>query len=272
MSNFINRIKQSSLAGKIKVYVKQYEEEEHNNIIHIITKGVKYFITILFLTHIAKVLIELPVKIAYKYDIELSGDNYVTIFKNYSGIFICSIIVIIVALPAIRLIGRLKHASKDGLDFYEENIKQAVQKDVSNNAPQTETIKDIINSDDEESYDESTEENMYKQLLDNQQDYINIYKCKNIKSNMKPLTLKVTNELFNNWKDNINNDVVYDRVKSNIKKKRKITDDRYKEITENIMYFLINNDIIESDDLEYGKYYFTSFGNTFINYFQNGII
>jgi hypothetical protein len=51
-----------------------------------------------------------------------------------------------------------------------------------------------------------------------------------------------------------------------------MTEERYKEIAKNIMYFYINNDIIESDDLEDEKYYFTSFGNIFINYFQNGII
>lgn len=252
--------------------IKQYIEENWNDLIHMLTKAVKYTVTILFLTQIVKILIEFPVKIAYKYNIELEGESFTNLYGNYSKMFVSALIIIIVALPAIKLLSRLKHASKDGLDFYEENIGQDTQKGLKNIAPQTETIKDIINSDDDESCNEKAEENIYKQLLSSKDDSINIYKCKNIKSSMKPLTLRVTNDLYNNCRENVNMEVIYSYVKSNIRRKRKITEERYKEIAENIMYFLINNDIIESDDIEYEKYYFTSFGNIFINYFQNGII
>ena len=267
MSNFIKLI-----TVKMKESIKYVIDEKGTYYVHEIIKGIKYVITILFLTKIAKNLIEFPIKVAYKYNINISGEEYFNLYGNYNKMFIYTLIIIIVALPVIKLVSRLKHASKDGLDFYEESVKQDTQKEFNNAGPQIETIKDIIKSDDKESFDEDVEEKIYKQLLSSKDDSINVYKCKNIKSIMKPLTLRVANDLYSNSRENINMDVLYNCVKRNIKRKRKMTEERYKEISENIIYFLINNDIIESDDLEEEKYYFTSFGNIFINYFQNGII
>jgi len=275
MKNLIKLIKQSYFIERMKKNVKQYIEEECSHIIHTIAKGIKYLITILFLSKIAKVLIEFPVKIAYKYNIELSGEEYSALYGNYNKMFIYTLIIVIVALPTIKLASRLKHASKDGFDFYEENINQNTQKKLNNTGPQKATVQDIIKSNDNENDDENVEENMYKQLLNSTENSIIIYKCKSIKNTMKSLTLRVTNELYINCKEHINFDIVYNCVKNNVKKKKKITEERYKEIAQNILDYLINNDIIESDDMENvanEKYYFTTFGSTFINYFQSGII
>lgn len=239
----------------------------------LIKKGLKYVLCIIFITFVAKNLIKYPVYIAYKYNIKLSGADFVNLYSNYNFMFIGTLLLAILAIPGVRLVNRLKKISKDGPEFYEYDEKQISEvtsdykKEISN-----EIIIDLIKSNDECICDEKNETDMFNSILNQQNEEMNLLKCRNIKNHMKPLTIIITRELFNNRKNDITSEYVAELVKKNTKRKRKKFEERNKEITKNIIAFLKNNDIIESDDVEDEKYYFTQLGNIFMNYFSSGII
>lgn len=237
----------------------------------LIRSAVMYVTCILLITRIAMKLIEYPVYIAYKYNISLSGEEYVNLYGTYKYIFLISIIIPICAIPIVKLVNRLKKISKEGGEFYPDE-SQNTNSQINKSEVSQKEIQDLINSDDDNFIQEKKEEDLVGSVIQNQDNKINLLKCKNIKNHMKPITQLVIMELYNHNKDNITLDTTIELVKHIGKRKRKKFEDRNKEIAKNIIEFLKNNDIIESDDVSDDKYYFTTFGNMYMNYFSSGII
>lgn len=244
-----------------------------NDIYSLLKKGIIYVSCILLITTIAKKLIEYPLLIAYKYNIVLTGEEYVNLYNTYKYIFIFTLLIPICAIPVVRLVNRLKNASKNGLEFYDdEKQNQNINSQINKEEVSQDVIQNLINSNDDKIFDEKKEEDMYDSILQDQDKKMNLLKCQNIKNHMKPLTQLVTMELYNHSKENITLEITTEFVKSIGKRKKKKFEDKNKEIAKNILEFLNNNDIIESDDMTDNKYYFTLFGNTYMNYFSSGII
>ena len=239
-----------------------------------ISTGIVYISFVNFIIYISKFLIEFPIFIAYKYNISLNGEEYANLLNNYKWIFLGIIIISVCTLPVIKLANRLKKASKDGAEFYSKDEEQNIT-NISTMA-ESEVIKDavvdLITSDDNNSCDEKVEEEMYNAILEDKNNQLNLLKCRNIKSQMKPLTMFVTRELYCNNKDDITFDIVLNYVKNISKHNKTREEEKSRKITKNIIVFLKNNDIIESDDIDSDRYYFTLLGNIFMNYFSSGII
>ena len=236
----------------------------------LLMNGIIYVMCIILITFIAKKLIEYPVAIAYKYNITLTGQEYVNLWGSYKYIFIASMIIPICAIPIVKLVNRIKKISKDGGEFYpdeNQNINSQAKSEVSKKE-----IQDLINSNDDSFIQEKKEEELVGSVIQNQDNKINLLKCQNIKNHMRPLTQLVTMELYNHNIDNITLEITIEHVKNIGKRRRKKFKDRNKEIAKNILDFLNNNDIIESDDVTEGKYYFTALGIIYMNYFSSGII
>ncbi|MBQ9658039.1 MAG: hypothetical protein IJV31_04640, partial [Clostridia bacterium] len=159
--------------------------------------------------------------------------------------------------------------SKEGIEFDKEFQSESVGP--VKTEVQGDSVEDIINSDDERIFEEEREENIYQKRIENSEEFNNFLKCKNIKNNMKPMTVLITNELYNNTKDCITKDIVFEYICNVKNRKGKKLEEQNRQIAKNIVDFLKKNDIIESDDMK-DEYYFTPFGNIFMNYFQNGII
>lgn len=261
MRDFINEIK-----NKIKNKIYENFEKYWNTI----ERSIKYVTCIIFIIIIFRWLIRYPLKLAVKYNIELSGQEYVDLYRSYGPILLGILCISVIAIPIVKLVNKLKNVSKEGAEFYEDN--QYVGNGPKKIEIQDGDIKDIINSNDEKIFEEKSEENIYNKRISNCGNSINFLKSKNIKSNMKPLTVIVTMELYNNNKNNITKDIVFEYINNMKNRRKKKLEEQNKKIAKNIIEFLKNNDIIESDDIENGKYYFTPFGTTFMNYFQNGII
>lgn len=247
---------------------------DNYNLFKFLLTGFMYIACILLILNIAKKIIEYPVLIAYKYNIQLSGAEYSNIFKEYKFIVLGTLIISICAIPIVRLVNRLKSATKNGIEFYTGDQQQNIinVSSIMKNSVPHRAVEDLISSDDTSCFDEKSEEDLNDVLMRNQDEQLELLKCQNIKNNMKPLTASVTRELYYNYKSNITYEITIEYVKNIRKHKRKKDEEKNKEITKNIIYFLKNNDIIESDDIEDEKYYFTSFGNKYMNYFLSGII
>lgn len=235
--------------------------------------GILYFFCIIFIVIIAKKILEYPVMIAYKYNIKLTGEEYINMFVNYKYIFMTTLIIAIGAIPFVKLINRIKKISKDGGEFYPDE-KQNTNNIVKANGNQISgrEVQDILTSNDDKIFNEPQEKAIYESAKIKQDNNTVLLKCQNIKANMKPLTQLVTRELYNHNKEEITIDITKDHVMTVGKHKGKKWEDKNKEIAKNIIAFLKNNDIIESDDMEDGKYYFTLLGRAFMNYFSSGII
>lgn len=252
---------------EIKFLNKDYK------IYRLIVIGIIYLCFISLIICIAKFLIEYPVFIAYKYNITLNGEEYVNLFNSYKWMFLGVMLIAICTVPIIKLANRLKKASKDGAEFYSNEEEQnttnisTTKSEVLNDA-----VMDLMESNDDQSCDEKIEEEMYNTLMEDKDNQLNLLKCKNIKSHMKPLTMLVTRELYCNSKNNITFEIALNYVKNISKRNKSKQEEKSKKITKNIIDFLKNNDIIEADDVEEEKYYFTSLGNIFMNYFSSGII
>lgn len=236
--------------------------------------GIIYIAFVSFIIQISKILIEYPIYVAYNYNISINGEQYVNLFNNYKWIFLGIIIVAICTLPIIKVANRLKKASKEGAEFYSQDEEQNITKISTGIKSEiiNEAVVDLITSDDNNSCDEKREEEMYNTIIEDKDNQLNLLKCKNIKSQMKPLTMFVTRELYCNNKESITFDVVLNYVKNISKHNKSKEEEKSKKITKNIIVFLKNNDIIESDDIDDERYYFTVFGNIFMNYFSSGII
>jgi len=234
-----------------------------------ILKGIKHIMCALFVIFVSMSLLEYPLKLAKKYGIILSGTEYVGLYKNYSVPFLGILIISIVAIPAVKLVSRMKKFSKDGLQFGDD------EQNTSNVSPKTEvqqdTVEDIINSNDEYSFDEESEEHIYTRRIESSEEINNFLKCKNIKDNMKPLTLLITMELYNK-NDYITENVVFVTICNLKSRRKKKMEEHNMRNAKNIIEFLKKNAIIESDDIKDGKYYFTPFGNMFMTYLKSGRI
>lgn len=242
-------------------------------ICRLIIIGIIYICFIGFIIYMAKNLIEYPVFIAYKYNIALSGEEYINLFNNYKWIFLGTMLIAICTIPVIKLVNRLKKASKNGAEFYSNEEEQNTTNiSTSKSEVLNDAVIDLMESNDDQSCDEKIEEEMYNTLMEDKDNQLNLLKCKNIKSHMKPLTMLVTRELYCNTKNNITFDIVLNYVKNISKHNKSKEEEKSKKITKNIIDFLENNDIIETDDIEEEKYYFTLLGNIFMNYFSSGII
>lgn len=259
---------------EMKIKWKQEIEEIQRNykIYSRIAAAIIYFFSIVFIIYLSKQLIEYPLALAYKYHIQFSDEQYVNLYGSYSWVFIAILIIAIFAIPIMKLTHKLKKASKDGAEFYktddmEQNTILTTPKMVDQSV-----IRDIISSDDSKECDEKVEEELYDNILENREKQLEYFKCKDIKSQMKPLTMMVTRELYCNNIDNINFDIILDYVKNISGHKRTKEEEKSKKVTQSIITFLKNNDIIESDDMETDKYYFTHTGKIFMNYFSSGII
>lgn len=231
-----------------------------------------YTCCIIFIYIVSKWLIEYPIKLAYKYNIKLDGEQYVNLYSQYKFIIIGVLAIAVLSIPCVKLINRLKRVSKDGLELYEENKQQDTYNNIDKKEVPNETVQSLINSDDEESYDEKSEEKIYISIVDNKNEELSLLKCENIKNRMKPLTVLVMRELYKNDKNNITQEKVIEYVKKIGRRNKKKLDCKNKEIAKNIIEFLKNNDIIEADDIDNDVYYFTQLGQKFMNYFINGII
>lgn len=262
MKIFINSIKDKI---KYKIY------EGFDRYFRMFGQGLKYGICAIIIIIAFKNLVEYSLDLAYKYNIELSGEEYVNLLKGYTPIAIGIILIALLFIPFVRLLNKLKNVSKEGASFYNDE-----QPDIhyTLNKPEVQigTVKDLINSDDDKIYDEPAEEDMISKIMKSRDEQYNLIKCTNIKNNMRPLTILITRELYNNNRDNITQEIVIEHIKKTGNRKKKKMEDKNKNIAKKIIVFLKNNDIIESDDGEDEKYYFTPFGNIFMNYFQNGII
>ena len=267
--------------GKLKEQIKNFIIElcrrAKNRIIENFDKyydmglsSLKYIFCMIFIIIASKNLLKYPLKLAQEYGIKLSGTEYVELYKNYTTILLGVLTIGLLAIPIVKLVNKLKKLSKEGADFYGET--QNTYNDLNKFEVQEEAVKDLINSNDDNPCDEKTESDMYDIMIQSENESYNMLKCKNIKNNMKPLTVLVTRELYNNNKTNITKDTVVEYIKNAGNRRKKKLEEKNKNIAKNIIVFLKNNDIIESDDIEEDKYYFTIFGNIFMNYFQNGII
>ena len=243
--------------------------ENFNRYFDTILKGIKYILCVSFIVAIARLLVRYPLKLAYEYGIDIEGKEYVEIYKYYGYTVLGILIISILAIPAVKLANRLKNISKEGIELDKElqnggsePIKTEVQGD---------SVEDIINSNDERDLDEESEKNIYNRRIESSEEFNNYLKCKNIKNNMKPMTVLITNELYNNNKDCITKDIVFEYICNVKNRKGKKLEEQNRQIAKNIVDFLKKNDIIESDDMK-DEYYFTPFGNIFMNYFRNGII
>lgn len=248
----------------IKRIIKLFHEEYS-----LLKNGIIYVSCIFLILHISKKLIEYPLLIAYKYNIELDGENYINLYSSYKYIFLGTLIIAVGAIPFVKLINRIKRVSKNGIECNEE---QNTENNLYKKEIPKEAIQNLIESNDTNNFDEKSEEEMYNSILKNRNDEVNLLKYKSIKTRMKPLTALIAMELYNHSKNNIYIEIVIEYIKQKSNRNKKRMNDRNREIAENIINFLVNNDLIEADDIEEGKYYFTPFGNSFMNYFSNGII
>lgn len=155
------------------------------------------------------------------------------------------------------------------MEFYRDNEIQNADSVIARNEESFSTkIKDIVKTDDTLRDDEESEENLFCEDIDT-----NLLKCRLIKQQMLPLTMAVTRELYNQCKTNISYEKVLYYVKIMSKyRKRKGMEDKSEKIAKSILDFLNRNDIIESDEAYQDRFYFTILGNTYMNYFMNGII
>ena len=256
---------------KIKKRILEKLDENFDKYFDMILKTIKYVACAIGILFFSKILLKYPLKLAEDYCIDLSGSDYVQLIKNYTVILLGVIVISVLAIPIARLVSKLKSVSKEGASFYNDE-QQNTYNTLNKVEVQEDAVRDLINSDDNKIWDEKSEEDLYNRVLRSKDDTYNMLKCKNIKNNMKPLTMIVTRELYNNCRGNITAIIVTEYVKKLGNRKKKKQDEKNQIIAKNIIEFLINNDIIESDDIESEKYYFTQLGNIFMNYFQNGII
>ncbi len=257
---------------KIKWSQEIEEIQKNYKIYGNIVSAIVYLFSIILVVYISRQLIEYPLALAYKYNIQLNNEQYVNLYSNYSWIFITILVIAIFAIPIMRLTHKLKKASKEGAEFYKnEDMEQNVIPTVLTTVDK-EVVRDIISSDDSKECDEKIEEDLYDNILEDREKQLEYFRCKDIKSQMKPLTMMVTRELYCNNIDNIDFDIILDYVKDISGHKKTREEEKSKRITQSIITFLKNNDIIESDDLEKDKYYFTHTGKIFMNYFSSGII
>lgn len=244
--------------------------DNFESLIKNICDGVKYLACISIVVFIFKHLLKFSLELAIKNNIKITGTDYVTLMKEFGIVVVFIILIGILSRPIVKIANKIKKISKDEIEMFgdeEQNInlvpiKIEVQKD---------TVEDILNSDDRIIFEEKTEENIYTRAIENGEEINNLLKCKNIKDNMKPLTAIITIKLYNNNKDNINKEIIYEYICNEKNRKRKKLEEQNRKLAQNIIEYLKKNDIIEADDIE-DKFYFTPFGNIFMNYFQKGII
>lgn len=130
----------------------------------------------------------------------------------------------------------------------------------------------IMKTDDTKKDDEEAEIKIFLEDEDINNEKL-LYKCKLIKDRMLPLTMEVTRELYNQCKDDITYEKALQYVKTISKyRKRKGLEDKSEKIANSIVDFLNKNGIIESDEGYEDKYYFTTFGKNYMQYFMLGII
>ena len=257
---------------KIKWRQEVEEIQKNYKIYSNIASAIIYFFSIILIIYISKQLIEYPLALAYKYHIQFSDEQYVNLFGSYSWIFIAILIIAIFAIPIMKLTHKLKKASRDGAEFYKNEDMEQNTIPTAPTRVDKEVIRDIISSDDSKECDEKVEEELYDNILEDKEKQLEYFKCKDIKSQMKPLTMMVTRELYCNNIDNIDFEIILDYVKNISGHKKTKEEEKSKRVTQSIITFLKNNDIIESDDMEKDKYYFTHTGKIFMNYFSSGII
>lgn len=100
-----------------------------------------------------------------------------------------------------------------------------------------------------------------------------IEKCEKIQNRMNAFTQVITYLLYRNYKNNITYDNVMLCIRTTfVYRKQKVEEDKCDILARNIIDFLNNNGIIESDEGYPDRYYFTLFGNKYIHYFMNRII
>ena len=255
---------------KLKEKAKQKIIENFDIYWDTILKGIKHIACAIFIIKLFGYTIDYPLKLSERHNIKLEGQEYIELIKNYGILAVYIVIIGVLAMPAIKLANRLKNISKEGVAFNDE--LQNTGDSLIKTEVQGETVKDLINSNDDIVFNEKSEEDMYDKVLQEKNETYNLMKCRNIKNNMKPLTMLVTRELYNNNKENITKEFIVEYIRNIGNRKKKKLEEKNKNIAENIIVFLKRNDIIESDDIEDDKYYFTHFGNIFMNYFQSGII
>lgn len=256
--------------NKLKEQTKNLILDNYGSFIKNIWDGIKYIAFIFLVIVVFKHLLKFVLELAIQNNIKITGNEYVELMKNFGTVVVWIILIGILSRPAVKLANKIKKLSRDGVQFGDE--EQNTSKVAPKKEVQHDSVEDIINSDDENSLDEAREEHIYERRIENSENTTNYLKCKNIKENMKPLTALITRELYINSKENITKEIVFEYI-CNIKNRRgKKLEEQNKQIAKNIVEFLKKNDIIESDDMEDDKYYFTYFGNLFMNYFQSGII
>ena len=255
--------------SKLKEQTQNLILDNYGSLIKDIWDGIKYIACIFLVIAVFKHLLKFSLELAIKNNIEITGNEYVVLMKEFGTVTVCVILMGILSRPAVKIANKIKKLSKDGVQFGDE--EQNTNKVSPKTEVQQDTVEDIIYSNDENSFDEKREEHLYARRIQSSEETNNFLKCQNIKDNMKPLTLLITMEIYNK-NDYITENVIFEIICNVKSRKKKKMEEQNMRNAKNIIEFLKRNDIIESDDMENEKYYFTPFGKTFMTYLKSGMI
>ncbi len=242
--------------AKIEIYISREDKKVWNIIINCILVIYSTFQVI----ELGKDMLEYPFVLSQKYNL---NNNVIAekVFSNYNFTIGIIIVVGIFLVPIIRMLGRIKKFGKDGIETFDEDDQtneKIVQSDKKDLKP---SIGTIIGSDDENNNDERNEIELLKDY--SEKDLLNRYELKSIEVivYMKNLTKYILRKLYYE-KLEISQEQVK-KIISEMKGYRNMSDISKTRKAKNIIVFLENNDIIESDEGE-EMYIITPFGEVVI--------
>lgn len=253
-SNGLDKIKKI-LLSEVKMDVK--DKIVYKNAL----RGYLYFFSILFIWGMGKRLISYPFKLAQIYNLDVNQVAEL-VFKNYNITIAVIMIIAILAVPIYEIFLRLKKLGLESLEFFdhsEQSIEritipdiQTIDKDISNI---------IVQADDKNLDDEECEKELINKSSKEDYKNINDIKSDNVIEYMNPITQKVLLRLYyNRLKISVTS---INCILDSIRRYRRMRNEQKVDLANDIIAFLVNNDIIESDEME-DSYYFTNFADVVV--------